>query len=657
MNSTQTFTPKDVQNTLINNSNANFTKVHSVIKSENQNLEDFLMNVFKVDRSGTELFVYRNIIAVYVEENTGIVYAIKRLTNKKYLARETIINVYSEHPYINQFHSYDNSIENGISTGKVGTFAQPFGSLAELMNLGYACPVMYTDLMKIMVKMTIAIEYLHNRSIIHRDIKPDNFFINANLEPFLGDLGLARDEKVNASLTKAGTWCFIAPEVLYCDSKRKYTKRIDTHSLMSTFASLFLGYLPYSNCNSMEEKMFNEYVQSKNPYDDEKLRFSKDLVEEIKAGWDKKRTDFTMSVFREFIGKAGECCQEILDVIEKAETAEELEEIIKNKCQDINFAKDIPDISQNYIKTVVKFLFKDKSSEVQRKIFEIAIKDSIVQKALWEWLINGKKPCFGKETIISIYEETEYLKNFQKIYYNYLTDSEKCINRVNDVIKRIYDIESENGGEVIFSKNIKYEELFFFKLYKNCHEDSNFNFFTAKLVDPFEISSNDRDRVINITTHYAAELAENGAKGLYNVYFKHGSIVIVGQYLIDELRVAAIDYSYGSTYESAARCLKYTDKIEEVKDLKLGDTVECTPLAIREVLAADIVAVIGDKKEIVIPKGKPLEAIGVFSATSKNIKVFYDDNELQLPEKIELADLLRVKVSLSKTITFNKVDP
>ena len=63
-------------------------------------------------------------------------------------------------------------------------------------------------------EITVAVEYLHERRICHRDIKPDNILLSASDPPrfILADFNTAKTENSTQGLSAVGTEGYIAPE-------------------------------------------------------------------------------------------------------------------------------------------------------------------------------------------------------------------------------------------------------------------------------------------------------------------------------------------------------------------------------------------------------------------------------------------------------------
>ena len=93
-----------------------------------------------------------------------------------------------------------------------------------------------SDLKKTVIKLGIdigkALEDCEEEKIVHRDIKPDNIFVNKNRTFKLGDFGLSRKMNKSASFSlrkSAGTPLYMAPETFGWGSKTDY--RSDIYSL------------------------------------------------------------------------------------------------------------------------------------------------------------------------------------------------------------------------------------------------------------------------------------------------------------------------------------------------------------------------------------------------------------------------------------------
>lgn len=61
-----------------------------------------------------------------------------------------------------------------------------------------------------------ALSHLHEHSLVHRDVKPENILLSADNTLKLGDLGMAIDMTLERPVTRVGTLDYLAPEVLAC---------------------------------------------------------------------------------------------------------------------------------------------------------------------------------------------------------------------------------------------------------------------------------------------------------------------------------------------------------------------------------------------------------------------------------------------------------
>ena len=90
-------------------------------------------------------------------------------------------------------------------------------------------PFTQADVVSLGIDICTALEVCGEHGIIHRDIKPDNIFINSHGDYKLGDFGIARQlEKTATFMSKKGTYNYMAPEVYRGE---KYGAACDIYSL------------------------------------------------------------------------------------------------------------------------------------------------------------------------------------------------------------------------------------------------------------------------------------------------------------------------------------------------------------------------------------------------------------------------------------------
>lgn len=93
-----------------------------------------------------------------------------------------------------------------------------------------------------------ALRYLHNRRIVHGDIKAENVMLDANGMAKLADFGCAFDTRSYSPLITAGTLEFLAPEMSYSHQQQHqmhHSVQADMWSLGVMVFELLFGHLPF----------------------------------------------------------------------------------------------------------------------------------------------------------------------------------------------------------------------------------------------------------------------------------------------------------------------------------------------------------------------------------------------------------------------------
>lgn len=123
---------------------------------------------------------------------------------------EARIAAHLQHPHIVQIHDVGED-------PKIGPYLVfeyvPGSTLKTILNENGPLPP--AEAVALASQISSALEAAHREGVIHRDIKPDNLFVNAGVVK-LGDFGIARIP--NADVTREGqflgTPCYAAPETL-----------------------------------------------------------------------------------------------------------------------------------------------------------------------------------------------------------------------------------------------------------------------------------------------------------------------------------------------------------------------------------------------------------------------------------------------------------
>jgi serine/threonine protein kinase/Tfp pilus assembly protein PilF len=144
--------------------------------------------------------------------------ALKRLLSYHADSRETLARFRREaeaaasldHPNILPIY------EVGESDDNIPYFTMKYATGGSLQD---AAPMLHgnaRETIRLMAKVTRAVQYAHRHGILHRDLKPGNILLDSRGEPLVSDFGLAKwldsSSNLTRTLTIFGTPGYIAPE-------------------------------------------------------------------------------------------------------------------------------------------------------------------------------------------------------------------------------------------------------------------------------------------------------------------------------------------------------------------------------------------------------------------------------------------------------------
>ena len=223
---------------------------------------------------------------------------------------------------------------------------QPNKTLSELLAKRHLTEI---EIKHYGFELLLAIEYLHKRNIIHRDIKLSNVLLSEKMEVRLCDFGLAIDNGIEYQKNICGTPNYIAPELLNHKNGLKYSFEVDIWAFAVLLYTLFFNKTPFEEKAKGKTKYNIQNIIYTFPKEVPICKEAKDLISSILVKNPNERPKIDEIKASPFF-KNGEGIPKFLPVstLVRAMSQEEEESFVKkailnDECLDkeVNIAKNI----------------------------------------------------------------------------------------------------------------------------------------------------------------------------------------------------------------------------------------------------------------------------------------------------------------------------
>jgi len=188
------------------------------------------------------------------QRHSGRIVALKRVLTYHADSHETLARFRREaeaatsldHPNILPVYEVSET-EDGLPF-----FSMKFATGGSLRTVAAGLREERREYVRLMAKITRAIEYAHTQGILHRDLQPGNILLDARGEPMVSDFGLAKwlDEEsdLTRTLTTFGTPGYIAPEQA---QGAHFSSAADIYGLGAILFNLLAGRPPFIGANAL----------------------------------------------------------------------------------------------------------------------------------------------------------------------------------------------------------------------------------------------------------------------------------------------------------------------------------------------------------------------------------------------------------------------
>ncbi|KAJ3029402.1 UNVERIFIED_CONTAM: hypothetical protein HDU68_012262 [Siphonaria sp. JEL0065] len=191
-------------------------------------------------------------VRIVQKKDTGVLYALKYINKLQCIRMRAIQNIFRErciledinHPLIvnlryawqDDFHMF--MVLDLMEGGDLRFHLDKFHGFPEPVIRGWA------------TELVFAIDYLHGKNVLHRDLKPDNVLLDAKGHAHLTDFNIAVNFSDKRMLkSHSGTLAYMAPDILF---DKGYMQQIDWWSLGAILYELYYGKRPFRGATNSD---------------------------------------------------------------------------------------------------------------------------------------------------------------------------------------------------------------------------------------------------------------------------------------------------------------------------------------------------------------------------------------------------------------------
>ncbi|KAI9346185.1 kinase-like domain-containing protein [Obelidium mucronatum] len=191
-------------------------------------------------------------VRIVQKKDTGVLYALKYINKLQCIRMRAIQNIFRErciledinHPLIvnlryawqDDFHMF--MVLDLMEGGDLRFHLDKYHGFPEPVIRGWAAELVF------------AIDYLHSKNVLHRDLKPDNVLLDGKGHAHLTDFNIAVNFSDKRMLkSHSGTLAYMAPDIL---ADKGYMQQIDWWSLGAILYELYYGKRPFRGATNSE---------------------------------------------------------------------------------------------------------------------------------------------------------------------------------------------------------------------------------------------------------------------------------------------------------------------------------------------------------------------------------------------------------------------